>query len=108
MPRTAFGRGRFLAPLSLPLLLLVSPAARAAYEGPSPPYEVEAVKDVACYDGPAADPVKHKLDLYLPRGKKDFPVLFFVHGGGWRHGDKNYLGVYVALGKFYASRGVGT
>jgi len=71
-------------------------------------YEVETVKDLAYYEGPDADPVKHKLDLYLPRGKKGFPVLFFVHGGGWRSGDKNYLlDVYGHLGRTLARNGVG-
>jgi acetyl esterase/lipase len=70
--------------------------------------EVEAIKDVAYYEAPGADPIKHKLDLFLPRGHKDFPVLFFVHGGAWIHGDKNFLGVYSSLGRFYARQGIGT
>src|SRR5439155_27335532 len=35
-------------------------------------FEVEAVKDVAYYEGDGADPKKHKLDLFLPKGHKDF------------------------------------
>src|SRR5262245_47102845 len=50
---------------------------------PAKTYDVETLKDVAYYDGDDADKVKHKLDLYLPKDKKDFPVLFFVHGGAW-------------------------
>ncbi len=68
-------------------------------------FKVRTVRDVAYFDGPGADPVRHKLDLYLPQGEKDFPVLFFIHGGSWRHGDKNFLGVYEALGTFFARRG---
>lgn len=71
-------------------------------------FEVEVVKDVAFYDGADADPIKHKLDLYLPKGKKDFPVLFFVHGGAWVMGDKNQLGIYSALGRNFAKQGIGT
>jgi acetyl esterase/lipase len=107
MPRTAFGRGLTLAGLSLPLLLLTAPTARAADEAKPPAYEVEVIKDLAYDDGPDGSGVHHKLDLYLPKGTKDFPVLFFVHGGAWRHGDKNYFGVGPGLGKFYASHGVG-
>src|SRR5205809_2087088 len=70
--------------------------------------EVQIVRDIPYYDGADADKVKHKLDLFLPKGQKDFPVLFFVHGGAWRHGDKNFLGAYSSLGKFYARRGIGT
>jgi acetyl esterase/lipase len=71
-------------------------------------FEVRVVRDVAYYEGPDADPVKHKLDLYLPAGQKDFPVLFFVHGGAWRSGDKNYLlDVYGNLGRAFARNGIG-
>jgi acetyl esterase/lipase len=91
---------------SLALLTLTVPQLSRA-EGPPTRFGVEAVKDVAYYDGPGAHKVKHRLDLYLPRGQKDFPVLFFVHGGAWQRGDKAMLGVYSALGSFYARHGVG-
>lgn len=73
-----------------------------------PEFEVKSVKDIDYYTGEGYDKKKHKLDLYLPEGKKEFPVLFFVHGGGWHTGDRNYFGVYSSLAKFYAKRGVGT
>jgi acetyl esterase/lipase len=73
----------------------------------APSYEVRSVRDVSYYDGPDADPAKHKLDLFLPKGRKDFPVVFFVHGGAWHRGDKSYLGVYSALGSSLARSGVG-
>src|SRR5262249_36524284 len=63
------------------------------------------VKDIAYYQGKDADPVKHRLDLYLPRGREGFPVLFFVHGGTWRSGGKR---IYPRLGEGFAGRGVGT
>jgi acetyl esterase/lipase len=69
--------------------------------------EVEMIRDLPYDEGSNADPVKHRLDLFLPKGKKDFPVLFFVHGGGWRHGDKSFLGLYSTLGMFWARHGVG-
>jgi acetyl esterase/lipase len=92
------------AVLALALTSLPAPAAEADRRGK---FEVRVVKDLAYYDGPGADKVKHKLDLYLPKGHKDFPVLFFVHGGAWLHGDKNFFGVYSGLGSFYARQGVG-
>src|SRR4051812_17749446 len=101
MLRTVFGRGPTWAALSLPLFLLSAAPAAAADDGTRAD-EVETLKNVAYYEGADADPVHHKLDLYVPKGKKDFPVLFFVHGGAWRHGDKNYFGVGPSLGKFYA------
>jgi acetyl esterase/lipase len=71
-------------------------------------YEVKAVKDVAYYDGAGQHKAKHKLDLYLPTGTKDFPMLLFVHGGAWLHGDKGFgFGFYGALAKVYARQGIG-
>lgn len=70
-------------------------------------YEIEAVRDLAYYDGEGADKIKHRLDLYLPKDLKDFPVVFFIHGGAWRHGDKSWMGVYSGFGKFCASHGIG-
>ncbi|MBC7205316.1 MAG: alpha/beta hydrolase [Methyloversatilis sp.] len=29
-----------------------------------------------------------RMDVYMPDGARDAPVLFLVHGGGWRRGDK--------------------
>src|SRR5690242_10684283 len=77
-------------------------AAEAVMTGGDFPVEVH--KDLAYYDGPDADPVKHKLDLFLPKGHKDYPVLFFVHGGSWRSGDKR---LYGRLGETFARNGVG-
>ena len=68
-------------------------------------FEVEAVKDVTYFDGKDADPKKHKLDLFLPKGHKDFPVLFFIHGGGWSSGDRWQYGL---VGQVFAKNGVGT
>ncbi len=38
---------------------------------------------------------RHQLDVYSPKGRKNCPVLFFVHGGGWVLGGKDdVLGIY--------------
>jgi acetyl esterase/lipase len=68
-------------------------------------YAVKEVRAVAYHEGDGADTERHKLDLYLPRGRKDFPVLFFVHGGAWRSGSKE---LYGPLGRLFARNGVGT
>lgn len=67
--------------------------------------EVEVVKDIAYYDSKDADLVRHKLDLYLPKGQKEFPVLVFIHGGGWRKGDKEK---FEQFGRMFAAKRVGT
>jgi acetyl esterase/lipase len=71
-------------------------------------FEVAIASDISYYEGKDTDAFKHKLDLYLPRGAKDAPVLFFVHGGAWRHGDKRYLGIYSTLGLHLAQHGIVT
>ena len=82
---------------------LLGPSAEAGEAS----FGVKSLKDVAYHTGEDTHATKHKLDLFLPEGRKDFPVLFFVHGGAWRHGDKGFLGIYSALGKFYAQHGIG-
>ena len=47
---------------------------------------------------------KQKLDLYLPEGKQNFPILFFVHGGAWRLGDRSN---YRKLGEHFSRQGIG-
>jgi acetyl esterase/lipase len=39
-----------------------------------------------------ADPAQ-RFDVYMPAGARDAPVIFMVHGGGWRFGDKSARGV---------------
>jgi acetyl esterase/lipase len=65
---------------------------------------VDAQKDITYTEGDPADAAKHKLDLYLPRDKKSFPVLVFIHGGSWRSGDRS---TYPALGNRFAKLGIG-
>jgi acetyl esterase/lipase len=70
-------------------------------------FEVEAVRDVAYYRGPDADGRRQRLDLFLPRGVKDYPVVVLVHGGAWMFGNKSCCGYYSAVGRFLAENGVG-
>jgi len=72
-------------------------------------YEVETKKNIAYYEGEDADAVKHKLDIYIPKGAKSFKVVMFVHGGAWCMGDKDqFLLPYDYVGKAFAQRGIGT
>jgi acetyl esterase/lipase len=90
----------------LPVLVLAL-AAWVPTPAPAAPFEVRAVGDVPYYDGEGAHKTKHKLDLYLPKDQKDFPVVLFVHGGAWVIGDKKDFGIYEALGKMFARQGIG-
>lgn len=44
-------------------------------------------------DLPYAEPKNERqmLDIYTPANAKDRPILFWIHGGGWRRGEKNTL-----------------
>jgi acetyl esterase/lipase len=72
--------------------------------------QVRIVRNVTYRDllvGEDAGGDRNKLDLYLPRDQKDFPVIFFVHGGAWRQGSKDFMGLYASYGLYWAHRGVG-
>ncbi|MGI9592580.1 MAG: alpha/beta hydrolase, partial [Myxococcota bacterium] len=78
--------------------------------------EPQVLRDLAYRDDAAADSQKHRLDLFLPRAPGSdgprWPLLVFVHGGGWTSGDKDHRSggrdVYANIGRFFASNGVGT
>lgn len=72
---------------------------------PATSFEVVTHSDIAYRTDKDADPVRHKLDLYLPKGAKDFPVLIFVHGGAWSSGSKT---LYMPMGMTFARAGIGT
>jgi acetyl esterase/lipase len=83
-------------------------AAEEPAKSVAPTFEVRKDLDVPYYEAPDADSVKHKLDLYLPKDQKNFPVIFFLHGGAWRHGDKSsFLGLYGLLASSWARHGIG-
>jgi len=65
---------------------------------------VKVHKDISYAGGAPEDSAKHKLDVYLPKGKKDFPVMVFYHGGSWKSGDRS---VYPTLGDLFAKAGIG-
>jgi arylformamidase len=63
-------------------------ARRAARQAPGPasdqlPAGVRLVRDVAY--GPEK---AQRFDVYIPSNAAHAPVIFMVHGGGWKHGDK--------------------
>jgi acetyl esterase/lipase len=47
------------------------------------PAGVKVLRDMAY--GPD---VRHRFDVYIPPAAKNTPVLFLVHDGGWKQGDK--------------------
>lgn len=81
-------------------LLVLAGFALAA--PPDEPFEKHA--DLAYRTGAGADKERHTLDVYAPKGKKDFPTVLFVHGGSWKTGNK---ALYAALGQSLAADGIG-
>lgn len=78
---------------------------RAADDSTLPPAgKVEVVRDQVYVSGDNADADRHKLDLYLPADKKDFPVLLFFHGGGYTKGDRIQVREFATT---LAARGIG-
>lgn len=89
------------------LLELVGFAPAAELPVAPPPHPAAAFvrhKDIAYRTDPDADEDRHRLDVFCPKGKTDFPVVLFVHGGKWEWGDKN---LYAGIGETFASAGVG-
>lgn len=70
----------------------------------------QVYKDLNYWADLSADQHKHRLDFYVPEGT-GWSVLIFVHGGGWRRGDKalkfGHTDPYGNIGRFYATRGIG-
>ncbi|MBK7857457.1 MAG: alpha/beta hydrolase [Archangiaceae bacterium] len=88
--------------------LLASSCAFRAWVRPSTLPEGGLEKrDVAYWEGEGFDTAKHRLDVYAPKGPGPYPVVVFVHGGGWILGDRQQPGGnYVQLGRRLASQGV--
>jgi acetyl esterase/lipase len=68
--------------------------------------EVVRVEDVQYYKGDDADLTRHRLDLFVPRGASNCPVVLLVHGGVWMVGNNRCSGLYTSVGEFLASQGI--
>src|SRR3954470_5711226 len=95
--------------LTVALLLLLTPAcAMRAWIRPSVmPQGGREVLDVAYWQGDDFDGLKNRLDVYAPKGPGPYPVVVFVHGGGWVLGDRQQPGGnYPQLGRRLAGEGI--
>src|SRR4051812_18901200 len=62
----------------LALLVLLTPATLSAAD-------LQTHKDLAYAD---TEDSHQKLDVYAPSDARNCPVVVWIHGGGWRQGDK--------------------
>ncbi len=64
----------------------------------NPPKVRQYIKDIPY----ANDDGKQMLDIVIPRGKGPFPVMVYIHGGGWLGGDKCH---YARICRQFAEAG---
>jgi len=75
----------------LPLVLLACLAAAA------PPAHAAARVEPTWADLPYGPHWRHRLDIYLPTDHAEpLPVIIYIHGGGWRVGDKADAALHAA------------
>jgi acetyl esterase/lipase len=63
---------------------------------------VRVTRDVLYHNEEGVDPRLLSLDIYAPVDAEQLPVMLFVHGGGWRQGDK---GQAAEKGRFFSEHG---
>jgi acetyl esterase/lipase len=68
--------------------------------------EMEKKTGVVYYRCPEDDDYRHRLDLFIPKGQKNFPVVVLIHGGVWMTGNNCCFGLYTSVGEFLASQGI--
>jgi acetyl esterase/lipase len=88
-------RSRLTLCLLLPLLLANVASARDN----RPQYEVKIQADIVFAE---VDGVPLLLDLHLPVGKEQPPLVMFIHGGGWKNGDRKRCKLAWAAAHGYA------
>ncbi|MGW9687109.1 alpha/beta hydrolase [Flagellimonas sp. 2504JD1-5] len=59
--------------------------------------------DIPYYFDNDADAVKHKLNLFIPEGIENPPMLLWIHGGAWAFGGRKFE---TDLARKFASEGV--
>ncbi|WP_165864398.1 alpha/beta hydrolase [Capsulimonas corticalis] len=67
------------------LVAMAALSAAPAFCGGAGP--VKIARDISYIAG--GDPKYNTLDIYSPAGQTGRPVIVFIHGGGWRNGDKD-------------------
>jgi acetyl esterase/lipase len=101
---------RMRNPRSLALMSLVfgllfagaadAPKAKGPPKGDRPlPPGTKVMHDLAYVTGGHE---RQKLDLFLPAGAKQLPLVVWIHGGGWQNGSKTGTAAVSVLARGYA------
>ena len=88
-------------------LLAVGVCANGIHADQAANSEQQSFRNIVYYQGPGFNSTRHVLDIHVPKGQKNFPVIFFVHGGGWVQGNKDHLGIYSVLARTLNRYGIG-
>jgi acetyl esterase/lipase len=88
----------------LPFALLAALAPASPLRAAEIP-GVDVRTNLTYFTGEGADKYRHRLDLYLPKVRRDVPVMMFVHGGGFTVGIKDQ---YAFVGQVLAANGIAT
>lgn len=118
MPKTPLAGPRYLATALLSLLLGLGGCTLAKSVAIGFVYDEVALPEanVRFGLGYAADgDPKHRLNLFFPLEDsvraRPWPVVVFVHGGGWTEGDRDFTfgnaDVYNNIGRYFAQHGIG-
>jgi acetyl esterase/lipase len=75
---------------------LISPAVAGEPDGR---FKVEVRRDIVFAK---VDGVELRLDLHLPQGVENPPLIMFIHGGGWTHGNRKCCKLRWAADHGYA------
>jgi len=86
--------------LAFALLLALGAVFRQPAPAAAQTSAAAAMHEVAYGAHPA-----QRFDVYLPAQAKNAPTIFYVHGGGWRRGDKAMRGLIEAKQKRWTAAG---
>lgn len=51
--------------------------------------DIREYHGLSYYQGEGTDSLKHKLNLFIPEGTENPPLLIWIHGGAWAFGDRD-------------------
>lgn len=74
-------------------VLMCTVFSRAQGQGPADLSDLRVERDIPYAGSKDEDKGLRSLDVYAPKSGAGRPILVWVHGGGWRKGDKDNVGL---------------